>query len=238
MKNNTIFRKTLSLLLAALTLSALFCTFATACSSGPRELTEAEKAQVITFKDPAFEAEVRKETGWKGDITRGDALTVTELSFYNSNVRDISDVAHFRNLTKFYLCETKVSDISALKDLVKLEYLYLYNNRIEDISALRNLKNLTQLEIGANNISDISVLGNLTNLTELGMYCSKVKDIGVLRKLTKLTRLAMATDSLTDVSVICSLKNLEKLTISGFRSPSNSDIRQIRKALPNCRITY
>ncbi len=169
-KHDNINKKQVVRLIAALLLTALICSFSTACSGGGVALSPMEMAEVITFKDPRFEAILRSRTGMLGDITKGDALEITELDFNDCGLSDISDIAYFRNLKVLKLGENRISDISALSGLTNLERLYLESNQVSDISALSGLKKLTKIHLAWNRISDISALFELQDLKTLYLH--------------------------------------------------------------------
>lgn len=87
-----------------------------------------------------------------------------KLSFFSSDISDISFVVPFKNLKELDLSCNQITDISPLQSLENLKKIYLFNNKIEDISPLQHLKNLHTASLESNPIKDISPLKSLPNI--------------------------------------------------------------------------
>ncbi|MBR5949289.1 MAG: leucine-rich repeat domain-containing protein [Clostridia bacterium] len=181
----------------------------------------------VTFIDPTFEKAFRKKYAFVGKpVYMSDILGMTKLELTGSGIKNISDVAKFKNLTCLFLEANNISDISALKGLTNLTTLSLSNNNISDISALKGLTKLTELGlVSNNNISDISALKGLTKLTILALGGNKISDISALKGLTNLTRLNLWGNNISDISV---LKGLMKLTRLDLWRNNISDIGALK----------
>ena len=108
---------------------------------------------------------------------------------------------------------------------------------IKDISPLENLTNLTVLYLGFNNISDISPLESLTNLTKLFLQENSISDISPIANLMNLTDLYLDSNNISDIEPLKSLTNLERVDLTG-NPISQEQIDTLRRALPNCEITF
>ncbi|WP_294463548.1 protein kinase, partial [uncultured Ruminobacter sp.] len=103
---------------------------------------------VIDWNDENLEKAVREALGITDrDITYDDVKDVKALGLglRVKDIKDISALAAFENLTTLYLNHNQITDISALSGLTNLKMLYLSSNQITDISALSGLTNLTTL---------------------------------------------------------------------------------------------
>lgn len=200
--------------------------------------------------------------GWKEvkDISGIENLSnLFELNLDGNRVADISSLKGLTKLKWLRLYSSGVSDISSLKELTNLYELELSDNKISDINILKNLPNLKRLGLGSNKISDISVLSSLTNLTYLDLYGDKINDISVLEKLTNLNDLELGENQISDINVLKGMTNLEFLNLGNNQisditalkgltklirldltgNPiSDNDKAELKKALPNCDITF
>ena len=168
---------------------------------------------VVTFQDAAFEKAFRMEYNKSGTIYQSDILAVRGLFLGNHALKDISDIALFKNLVDLSIGGNQISDISALKELTELTTLDICCNQISDISALSGLTNLQILYCECNQISDISALSGLTNLTELWSYSNQISDISAVKGMTKLKRLNFGDNKISDISALKGLTNLTYLSI-------------------------
>ena len=73
--------------------------------------------------------------------------------------------------------------------------------------------------------------------TKLDLYRSEISDLSPLKELTNLTWLDLGSNQITDVSPLKGLTNLESLYL--MDNPISEDQKaMLRKALPNCRISF
>ena len=100
-------------------------------------------------------------------INNLNSNNIKELSLWNNELTDISEIKIFKNLEELNLCFNKIKDISVLKDLNKLQDLNISYNKITDISVLKDLNKLETLDISNNEITDISIIMNFKNLKTL-----------------------------------------------------------------------
>ena len=90
---------------------------------------------------------------------------VSKISVISENIKDLSWIEVFTNLTDLYLSNNKIKNLSPLSNLTKIKDLDLYNNQIENITPLTNLKNLKKLD-----------LWNNKNLWKLAINYIKIKN--------------------------------------------------------------
>ncbi|WPC43921.1 cell wall-binding repeat-containing protein [Clostridium sp. JS66] len=184
------------------------------------------------------------------------------LQDLNLDFSKVSDISCLKNLTKLKwlrLSGNQVSDISSLKGLTNLYEIELSNNKISDIGALKNFTNLQRLGLGGNKIADISTINSLTNLKYLELDNNQISDISALKELTGLNSLYINNNQIKDISPLTNLRNLESLDLSNNQisditelkklinitslnlkgNPiSDKDKESLKKALPNCTITF
>ena len=172
------------------------------------------------------------------DITPLESLTgLICLQLERNQVSDITPLESLTKLTVLNLGSNQISDITPVQSLVKLTELHLGTNQISDITPVQSLTMLTKLHLGINLISDIKPLESLTNLKELGLLFNQISDISPLGSLTNLTNLDLQHNQISDVTPLGSLTNLTLLILHDNQI-SDTQIRELRKALPNCEIQF
>jgi len=183
------------------------------------------KRDVVVFNDSVLEAMVHKAMYKpEGDITYAEAEMVTELNLgiewqqyipEETQIKDISGLEHFSNLTSLDLSFHAVTDISPLVELTKLTSLSLGGNQIADITPLGGLTNLTWLALFNCQTEDYSPLSNLANLDSIMLDNSTIRDISVLSGLTKLQRVSLCNTQVSDISPLAALTGLKSLKLEG-----------------------
>ena len=154
------------------------------------------------------------------DLDAGDTLTqadmedLTSLTARDSEISNITGLAHATNLTSLDLRDNSIATISALSGLTSLETLKLKGNSIDNISALSNLTGLTLLNLKDNDIVTITVLSELTNLEHLRLDGNSITDVQPLTSLVNLQKLWIAGNSLTNAHLLSSLTNLTTIDIT------------------------
>ncbi len=139
---------------------------------------------------------------------------LTELDLSENNIQDITELKELKNLTGLGLAQNNISDITALKELKDLIELYLSENNIQDITLLKDLKNLKLLELSKNNVKDITELKELKNLMGLGLAQNNVSDITALKQLKNLMELYLPENNIQDITPLKDLTNLEYLYLN------------------------
>ena len=114
----------------------------------------------VTIPDPNLRAKIEEALGKASGapITTADMATLTTLTAWQANIRDLTGLEHATNLTELVLWGNNITNISALSGLTNLTKLHLQNNSISDISALSGLTKLIELVLFDNNITNISAL--------------------------------------------------------------------------------
>jgi len=191
----------------------------------------------VTFNDPALESKVRSALSKpEGKITIAEAGAVKELDLSNEwqpnipqslQIKDISALKHFANLTHLTLNFNAISDIVPLAGLTQLVSLNLGGNSVSDVKALANLSNLRELQIWGNReIADISPLASLVNLNMLSVGGLQISDISVVAKMRQLNVLFASNNQISDLTPLAGLP-LRVLMLSGNPIDNYSPIKDI-----------
>jgi hypothetical protein len=152
------------------------------------------------------------------DISPLAGLTkLTTLNLKGNQISDITSLGDLTNLTELILCRNYVLDVTPIAGLTKLTKLELHDNKISNVSALWRLTGLTELTLANNQIVDISVLSRMKNLDTLLLGGNKIVDLSPLSGLTNLRVLDLPANGLTDISSLAGLTGLEALTLQGNR---------------------
>jgi internalin A len=179
--------------------------------------------QPIVFNDAVLEQRVRSLLNKpEGDITLADTEALTELWIGNDwqeqipeeqQIKNITALKFFPNLTTLNLANHGVSRIDVLRVMPNLGELMLDNNRVRDIRPLLACKNLYWLNIGGCECTeaDLAPLAQMTGLAWLSIaYSNNIHDVSVLANLTDLKALDMRGVSV-DLTPLAGLKNLTSL---------------------------
>ncbi|MRX69886.1 conserved repeat domain-containing protein/Por secretion system C-terminal sorting domain-containing protein [Flavobacterium resistens] len=192
-------------------------------------------AQVIDFKEVRFKValllanidnDVAKDSQGKAikidenddaEIQLSEALKVSELNIFSSNIKDVSGIENFINLKKLncgsdYLTELNVSSLK------QLTYLDCSGNSIKtlDVSALQNLETLVAAQ---NSLVSVNVAG-LTKLHHLHLDRNVVESLN-LSGLTSLKYVDFGYNNLKTLDLtgitkledlICNDSKIESLT--------------------------
>ena len=168
--------------------------------------------------NPIIEKAVRKAANKPtGELTKADLEKITHLN----------------------LSGKKLTDVKGLEKLTQLKTLTLSWNQLTDVKELEKLTQLTGLDFGGNQLTEVpKELEKLTQLTYLSLYNNQLTEVPKeLEKLTKLTSLALNDNQLTDVKELEKLTQLELLFLTENPDLTKVQIDELKKALPNCRIT-
>lgn len=153
---------------------------------------------------------------------------LTEISFYDNQIWDISPLSGCKKLTIVSLGMNHISDITALEELPVLEEAGLQWNQIENIEILGKLKNLTAVNLSANQVTDLSPLEGKTNFTALGLAGNNISDITPLRNMTDLMNLSLSSNQIRDISALENMTEMEWLGLSGNRIEDFSPIVEMK----------
>ena len=100
-------------------------------------------------------------------ITSNNVDKVNFINCQDFNIKNLTWIKLFSNVTKLNLYNNKIKNISPLLSLTNLNMLDLWNNKWLNIIPLQSLNNLTALWLENDDISNISWFENLTNLQYL-----------------------------------------------------------------------
>lgn len=201
-----------------------------------------ETSDIIVFSDPVLETMIKKAMYRTEDdnITYAEAEMVTELNLgikwqqeipEETQIKDISGLEHFINLTDLDLSFNAIIDISPLAGLTKLTSLSLGGNPIVDLTPLSGLTNLTWLALFNCQSDDYGPLANLVNLNGIMLDYSTICDISVLSGLTNLQSVSLTNTQVSDISPLAALAGLKSLKLEACPITDYSPIADIYQNL-------
>lgn len=114
----------------------------------------------------------------------------------------------------------------------------IINERLKEMVESGEIpEDATALTLAANQISDITPLTSLTKLTYLDLCVNEISDVAPLKSLTNLYYLNLNDNKINDITPLESLTSLKILSLHG-NLLTQEQIDGLRKALPNCEITW
>ncbi len=134
--------------------------------------------------------------------------TLTELSFSNCAVSDLSFLEGFGGLRSFVADNNAIADISVLSGCNELQEVSVSGNQLTNLDGLETAISLTQIQAADNDLENINGLSNTTLLTAVQLQGNKIQDISVLAKSAQtLKSIDLSGNGLADISVLsgCSL---------------------------------
>jgi Leucine-rich repeat (LRR) protein len=170
----------------------------------------------------------------KADTPRYDAQGITDEILASM----VSTGSIPQSVDSLVLSSNQISDISPLSSLTELNALSLSNNKISNLSQLQPLVKLSYLDLKDNSISDLSPMRPLTELTYLELKDNNISDLTALKPLRGLTHLNLTNNNISDIAPLKSLVNLKTLQLSGNPDISETELKKLQAALPNCVILY
>ena len=99
-----------------------------------------------------------------------------------------------------------------------------------------DLMKVKTLDLNQKKISDVGALKRLRQVKWLWLNSNKICDVSALRELRQLRYLDLGFNQVTDLSALKNLKLLTHLDLRNNPNLSNSQVAEIRAALPKCRI--
>lgn len=186
---------------------------------------EMVSSEFVVFYDPVLEERVREKMHRPdGDITFAEANKVTRLDLSCSDpgvpeeekIKDISALAHFKNLSSLSLDWNNISDITPLAGLKNLHTLFLSGNgNIADFSPLQGLTNMKDIMLVGCPITNnnIQVCGHMTDLESLWVESTQLNDISIVSNFPNLNKLVLKNCRIRDISPVAGLTNLRMLTL-------------------------
>ena len=161
---------------------------------------------------------------------------LSDLNVSNNQITDISPLANLTQLETLDASRNRITDISPLANIPAFRQIILSDNGISDLRPLSDMTTLTTLELANNQISDISPISGMGNLSTLNLSGNNISDLKSLKALSSLTLLDLSGNPVSNVSALGNLKNLLELNLTGTKV-SKDDLSDLKKALPNCRIS-
>jgi len=180
---------------------------------------------------------------------KGSAPVVT---YDRGNIKDLSDLAHFRNLKYLNLPFHQFSELSPLVNL-PIEILDISCNLLADLTPLGDMQRLNHLELDFSSFNSLQPLQtinklsylslsnisaetfselcglNLTTLSHLYIGDSKFESLAGISHLQGITYLEIKSCTIFEFEEIADLRNLQNLTMTGTRCFDYSFL----KKLPN-----
>ena len=101
-----------------------------------------------------------------------------------------------------------------------------------------DLDKVKGLNLSNNQLTEVKGLEKLTQLTWLSLYNNKLTDVKGLEKLTKLEVLYLDSNKLADVKGLEKLTQLNELWLTDNPDLTKIQIAELKKALPNFKITH
>ena len=197
-----------------------------------KPLTKKESAKVI-------EAEIRKDAKKPtGELTKADYEKVTVLgALSNKQLTEVpKGLEKLKQLKALFLEGNQLTDVKGLEKLTQLKVLALEHNQLTDVKGLEKLTQLTALQLFNNQLNDVKGLEKLKQLEYLNLRNNRLTSVKGLENLTKLERLELSSNKLTSVKGLKKLTQLKVLFLSGNPDLTKSQIDELEKELPNCKI--
>ncbi len=162
------------------------------------------------------------------EIRRGKSC-LTDINFTNTNVSDISAIAHLKGVHHVSLDGTRVSDLSPLRGYSELITLSLPDTPVADITALKGLSDLDSLDLSGTQVTDFSILNSINELQVLDLSRTKFSN---LQDLIGLDELAILDLSDCPVSNFQPLKDLPELYQLTAKDLGDKELQQLNEMLP------
>ena len=205
-------------------------------------------AQIVNIPDANFKAKLISlgiDLNTDGNIQNSEALLVSYLDLYNSNISDLTGISSFTNLYNLICPNNSISNLN-LTGLINLQGINCSNNQlttlnltgVTNLAALNCSNNLlTTLNGISNNVNYLKCnnnrltsfnAANLNNLLELDLSNNKITSFNI-NTASNLGNLDINSNLLTSISIDnfpnlftfdCTNNRLTSLTISNLSSLS------------------
>jgi len=166
------------------------------------------------------------------DISR--LLTIEELDFSNTTIKDLTPIQSFRNLRKLECDNTPITDLSPLRNLHELRELDCWNTPITSLEPLAQLTQLQRLNCNNTQIDTLEPLRNLVNLRQLSCSGTAIRTLEPLQQLVNIENLSCGETLIESLAPLQQLTQLHVLYCSQTPITSIHPLRQ----LPNLRSVY
>ena len=156
-----------------------------------------------------------------------DDITPVKIDIRENHIRDLSPLAHNKNLKSLYATDNYLSMIHVVPE--NLEIFGAARNRIRNIQGLSNSKKLKSVTLKNNLIVDLTPLTVATELEELYLDNNQIKSIDALKELKKLHRLWISSNPIHDFSALEGLTNITKLRMQKVGIVSLEPLKNMHK---------
>ena len=143
-------------------------------------------------------------------IEFSSGVNPNSISIIDTQIGDVSFLAHMTNVEHLTVTDAGIKDISALAGLDNLVRLNLSRNEIGDISVLVGKDKLESLNLQTNQVSDISSLAGLASLSEVTLSYNPVYNLKPLEDLPNLTSVRIYLDHDVKSRIFDQVGELEK----------------------------
>jgi len=186
--------------------------------------------EVVTFQDPAIEAQVRRQLEVDEKITlfTNDLWAVKEFHV-PADATNFSDLALLTRLESISATEAAAGVLAALNsESIRRVSMLRCKISSADLQAISSFQDLTYLALSDCGISTVAKLSDLTNLEYLDLRNNSLRNLSALRKMTKLKTLYLGSNAVTNLEDLSALTNLEVLDISYNSIPSLAPLSKIK----------
>ncbi|MGN0665383.1 MAG: leucine-rich repeat domain-containing protein [Huintestinicola sp.] len=175
----------------------------------------------------------------KDDLSFLSEMTgLEELSLMYVNSSFGPSLQHLKNVKLLYISDiTDGADMSRIFQMDNLEHLWIMGERI-NTRGIDNLKKLTSLNIMLCSYSDLSGLKKCGSLESLMIYNCETPEFDAkdIEGMTQLKYLDFNCSEIDNYESLKTLTGLEDLKLY-FCDLSSGELKEIKKALPDCVIT-
>ncbi len=169
MKSNIIFKKVISLFAAV---SALLIMSIGVSAADDVTIDE------TNFPDAVFRQYVSDnvDANRNGILSRAELANITQLEVYSKNIKSLTGIEHFTNLTFLFCYDNELTTLDVSKNTA-LFALYCYDNNLTSLN-FSGCKTLRILSCANNQLTSLNVSKN-TSLAQLYCNNNKLKNIDV-----------------------------------------------------------
>ena len=143
-----------------------------------------------------------------------ELFLLEKITLVDSDIQDISHLAHFKNLKTLNLAINYIEDIEPLRGLLNLKTLVIGSHCITNIDVLATLINLENLDISLGEIKSFNFLATLKKLIKLDVCSCEIENFNVPTTLTQLQEINLFENNIVDLGGLVGLISLKKLDLS------------------------
>lgn len=178
-------------------------------------LNRENTSQIADVDEPAIDEELIVEMILRGEPVQRELWPrIKKLSFFRTEIEDISPLSGFIYLEELDLEGTRVSNLTPLSGLVNLQWLDLAAAQVSDVSPLTSIQSLVGIDLSSTKILDIGPLSRLKGLQWLGLANTSISSIDPLANLVGLKHLDLSNTSVSNIAALAGLHALEFVDLS------------------------